>query len=50
MEKQNSPMSELEKALQEVARVVESNDTIQNVKVTLTFTKPKSSKAPEESR
>ena len=38
-------MKNITKALQDLAKAVESNDTISNVKVTITIKKPKSSKA-----
>ena len=50
MEKQKSPMGEIEKALQEVANAVKSNEAVESIKVTLTFKKPKSSKATKESK
>lgn len=50
MEKPKTPMGEIEKALQEVARAVESNDAVESIKITLTIKKPKSSKATKESK
>lgn len=38
-------MESIEKALQELARAVESNDSVERVKVTITLVKPKPSKA-----
>ena len=38
-------MESIEKALQELAKAVESNDTVERVKVTITLKKPKTSKA-----
>jgi hypothetical protein len=38
-------MDEIEKALQALAEALESNDTVAKVTVTITLTKPKSSKA-----
>lgn len=38
-------MDNIEKALRELAKAVESNDTVERVKVTITLTKPKPSKA-----
>lgn len=34
-------MQNIEKALQELAKAVESNDTVERVKVTITLVKPK---------
>ena len=50
MEKPKTPMGEIEKALQEVANAVKSNEAVESIKVTLTFKKPKSSKATKESK
>ncbi len=50
MQEQEKPMGEIEKALQEVARAVESNDAVESIKITLTIKKPKSSKATKESK
>ena len=38
-------MDNIEKALQELAKAVERNDTVEGVKVTITLVKPKPSKA-----
>lgn len=38
-------MQEITKALQDLAKAVKSNDTVERVKVTITLKKPKSSKA-----
>ena len=38
-------MDNIEKALQELAKAVERNDTVERVKVTITPVKPKPSKA-----
>lgn len=38
-------MDSIEKALRELAKAVESNDTVERVKVTITLKKPKPSKA-----
>ena len=38
-------MDNIEKALQELAKAVESNDTVERVKVTITLVKPKPNKA-----
>ena len=38
-------MDNIEKALQELAKAVERNDTVERVKVTITLVKPKPSKA-----
>lgn len=38
-------MDDVKKALQELAKAVEHNDTVERVKVTITLTKPKPSKA-----
>lgn len=35
----------IEKALQELARALENNDTVARVKIEITLTKPKTSKA-----
>lgn len=50
MEKQNESMQSIEKALQEVANVVKSNEAVESIKVTLTFKKAKPSKATKESK
>ena len=38
-------MQEITKALQDLAKAVKGNDTVERVKVTITLKKPKSSKA-----
>lgn len=38
-------MENITKALQDLAKAVKSNDTVERVKVTITLKKPKSSKA-----
>lgn len=43
-------MQDITKALQDLAKAVESNDTVQSVKVTITLKKPKSNKAKAESK
>ena len=43
-------MEEIQKALQDLAVAVERNDTLANVKVTITIKKPKADKASDESR
>lgn len=43
-------MKDITKALQDLAKAVESNDTVQSVKVTITLKKPKSNKAANESK
>lgn len=50
MRELKTPMGEIEKALQEVAKVVECNDSVESIKITLTIKKPKSSKAATESK
>lgn len=50
MQEHEKPMGEIEKALQEVAKAVESNDAVESIKITLTIKKPKSSKATKESK
>ena len=42
-------MKDITKALQDLAKAVESNPTVKSVKVTITLQKPKPSKAPDES-
>lgn len=49
MEELKTPIGEIEKALQEVAKVVESNDAVESIKITLTIKKPKPNKATKES-
>ena len=41
-------MGRIEKALRDLAKAVESNDTVEKVKVTITLKKPKPRKAKEE--
>lgn len=41
-------MNDITKALQDLAKAVESNPTVKSVKVTVTLQKPKSSKAKPE--
>lgn len=43
-------MQNIIKALQDLAKAVESNNTVQNVKVTITLKKPISSKAEPNSK
>ncbi len=43
-------MDKITKALQDLAKAVESNQTVKSVKVTITLQKPKSSKAQPESK
>lgn len=38
-------MDKITKALQDLAKAIESNDTVERVKVTITLKKPKQSKA-----
>ena len=38
-------MKDITKALQDLKRAVESDETVKNVKITITLRKPKSSKA-----
>ena len=38
-------MESIEKALQELAKAVESNDEVERIKVTITLVKPKHGKA-----
>ena len=38
-------MQQITKALQDLAKAVESNDTVERVKVTITLKKPKTNKA-----
>ncbi len=38
-------MENIQKALRDLAKAVESNDTVERVKVTITLKKPKPSKA-----
>ena len=40
-------MDEIEKALKDLAKAVESNEIVASVKVTITLKKPKSNKASE---
>ena len=43
--KEGTPMESIEKALQELAKAVESNDEVERIKVTITLVKPKPGKA-----
>lgn len=43
-------MENIEKALRDLTRAVESNPTVKSVKVTITLQKPKHSKANPESK
>jgi hypothetical protein len=43
-------MENIEKALRDLAKAVESNPTVKSVKVTITLQKPKPSKAKPESK
>ncbi len=43
-------MKNIEKALRDLAKAVESNPTVKSVKVTITLQKPKPSKAKPESK
>lgn len=43
-------MEEIQKALKDLAKAVESNPTVKSVKVTITLQKPKADKASDESR
>lgn len=43
-------MENIEKALRDLAKAVESNPTVKSVKVTITLQKPKPSKATHESK
>lgn len=43
-------MDKITKALQDLAKAVESNDTVERVKVTIVLKKPKQSKASKESK
>ena len=43
-------MEKITKALQDLAKAVESEPTVDNVKVTITLKKPKPSKAKPESK
>ena len=43
-------MDNIEKALQDLAKALQNNDTVQRVKVTITLEKPKPSKAKPESK
>ena len=43
-------MTNITKALQDLAKAVESNETVKSVKVTITMQKPKSSKAKPKSK
>ena len=43
-------MNNITKALQDLARAVERNDTVERVKVTITLKKPKPSKATNDDK
>lgn len=43
-------MDKIQKALQDLANAVESNETVKSVKVTVTLQKPKASKAKPENK
>lgn len=43
-------MDNIEKALQDLAKALEHNDTVERVKVTITLVKPKPSKAKPKSK
>ena len=43
-------MDKIAKALQDLAKAVESNDTVERVKVTITPKKPKPSKATNDDK
>lgn len=43
-------MENIEKALRDLAKAVESNETVKRVTVTITMQKPKPSKATKESK
>ena len=43
-------MDNIEKALKDLAKAVESNPTVKSVKVTITMQKPKSNKAKPKSK
>ncbi len=43
-------MENIEKALQDLAKAVETNPTVKSVKVTITLQKPKPSKATTETK
>lgn len=43
-------VNEIAKALQDIAKVVENNPTVENVKVIINLKKPKPSKATKESQ
>ncbi len=45
LKERRNAMDSIEKALQELAKAVERNDTVERVKVTITLVKPKPSKA-----
>lgn len=40
----------IEKALQDLAKALENNDTVERVKITITLVKPKPSKAKPENK
>ena len=43
-------MDKIAKALQDLAKAVESNDTVERVKVTITLKKPKPSQATNDDK
>ena len=43
-------MENITKALQDLAKAVKSNDTVERVKVTITLKKPKASKAKSKTK
>lgn len=43
-------MDNIEKALHELAKALESNDSVQRIKITLTLVKPKTGKAKPDSK
>lgn len=43
-------MDNIEKALQDLAKALQNNDTVERVKVTITLVKPKPSKAKPENK
>lgn len=43
-------MENIQKALQDLSKAVESNQTVERVKVTITLKKPKSNKATNDNK
>lgn len=43
-------MDNIQKALQDLSKAVESNQTVERVKVTITLKKPKSNKASKDNK